>query len=62
MWFAWALVGTTRAGIATLRDAMASRTLKLSALVVFVCLALGLYAAATDLAIVWHWLLGVLAS
>jgi hypothetical protein len=57
-------VGTRRhcaRGIATLRDATASGALKLSALVVFVCLALGLYAAATDLAIVWRWLLGVLA-
>jgi len=61
VWFAWALVGTARAGIATIRDATASGTLKLSALVVFVCLALGLYAAATDLAILWRWLLGVLA-
>jgi hypothetical protein len=39
-------------------DSTASGTLKLSVLVVFVCLALGLYAAATDLAIVWRWLLG----
>ena len=61
VWFARALVGTARAGVATLRDATASGTQKLSALVVFVCLALGLYAAATDLAIVWRWLLGVLA-
>jgi len=61
VWFVWALVGTTRAGIATLTDATASGALKLSALVVFACLALGLYAAATDLTIVWRWMLGVLA-
>ena len=60
-WFAWALVGTTRAGIITLRDrSAASWALKLSALAVFICLALGLYATATDLGIVWRWLLGQL--
>ena len=61
-WFAWAVVGTARAGIAALRDPTAGGTLKLSALAVFVCLALALYAAGTDLAIVWRWLLGVLAG
>ena len=32
VWFAWALVGTTRAGIAAIKDPAASRALRFSAL------------------------------
>src|SRR5262245_4666046 len=56
-WFAWALVGTTRAGIAAIKDPAASRALRFSALVVFVCLVLALYATATDFGIISRWLL-----
>ena len=62
VWLAWALVGTTRAGLATLRDHTAHWALKLSTLVVFVGLAIGLYGAASDLGIVWRWLLGLLGD
>ena len=58
-WFAWVVVGTARAGIVTLRDPAASWALKLIALVVLVCLAVGVYAAATDFRILLRWLLGV---
>jgi len=57
-WFAWALVGTTRAGIAAIKDPAASRALRFSALVVFVCLVFALYATATDFGIISRWLLG----
>jgi hypothetical protein len=57
VWFAWALVGTTRAGILTIKDPATSRALKLSALVVFVCLALALYGTAIDFGIMSRWLL-----
>ena len=50
-WFAWAL-GTTRAGIVAIKNPAASRALRFSALVVFVCLVLALYATATDFGII----------
>ena len=62
VWLAWALVGTTRAGLATLRDHTAHWALKVSTLFVFVGLAIGLYGAASDLGIVWRWLLGLLGG
>lgn len=62
LWLAWALVGTTRAGVAILRDHTAHWALKLSTLFVFVGLAISLYGAVTDLAIVWRWLLALLGG
>ena len=59
-WFAWALVGTTRAGIATLRNPASSWAHRLGALVVFICLAAAVYGIASDLAFAWRWMLGVL--
>jgi len=62
VWLAWALVGTTRAGLATLRDHTAHWALKVSTLFVFVGPAIGLYGATSDLGIVWRWLLGLLGG
>jgi len=62
VWLAWALVGTTRAGLATLRDHTAHWAFRVSTLFVFVGLAIGLNGAASDLGIVWRWLLGLLGG
>jgi hypothetical protein len=59
-WFAWSLVGTTRAGIATLCDQTAHWALKLATLLVFVCLAFSVVDVAGDLAIFRDWLLALL--
>src|SRR5215467_13513914 len=57
VWFVWVLVGTARAGHRTLKDPDASFALMLTAVVIFLCLAAGLFAITSDLTIVGRWLL-----
>ena len=60
VWFAWALVGIARAGLRILKDPGTSSWLKLTAVVIFPCLAAGLFAITSDVTIVGRWLLGFL--